>query len=1742
MYIPSAETAYRLRMSEVKPVPMKNKPVRVKVGALYVPKPGKPGITGKKTAKGKATGAAKGNVKAVGPTEAAKPFITMKQADVPVDDLLKQFAAVRLGNVQQPDKPRVDSVSGTTGTTTSTSGSTDSDSDSDSASSIASDYGMDAAPAARLGLDDAEMGLQGAAEAAKPAMRVSRVEDLFPYAKYDVPRDVLRRLAMLEITPQQRAKKLVVENYEALKLLNRVTAKFSEKVRMRCKHSLSPSGLSPFEYYMANKVKLDQQLKQINNMPDRKARRFERTKIRREIIKNTRECTYFNVSRVVYLMKYLFGNNLAALRKLKWLDMSSGWGDRLVGAIALGMTYHGVDPSKSMKPVYRRIIDTLVPADRRDRYRVDSLPFEDVPEEADKYDVAFTSPPFFDFEVYDDSEDNQSHKRYPTAQEWIHKFIVPYALKAWRAVKKGGYLGLYIGEDYIKPIKAAIGVKADVLRMGYDNRDVRRKIYIWRKPEDDTIPTPTPPAPVASSSSDSESSDSESTPASPASPAPAPAPAPAPSSSSSPSSSTGDAAKAKTPPPAGPPTRESVMAALRKGCVDGSGKIMNPDSGKCVLEKGATGKRIIKEAMAKAGIQDGAAAAPAPEAKKPAPSTSSSSSSSSSPARPVPPAEVKRVAGKTMEEIVAELRDGCPPGKVRNTTGRCVAETGAIGKKIIKEAMVKAGLEGAPGAKPKAKPKAAAAKPKVAKFGDLYLPLSKILVEGDPVKEPKHELKMNVAPAYYQNNRENFIQEINKLFAKHKKDIIAQEKEKPSCDARKKKASGDGFSLMTHQKIVQDYIHHMSPYRGLLIYHGLGSGKTCSSIAIAEGLKYQKKVFIMTPASIRSNYIKELKNCGDQIYTTNHHWVFVGAENPAYAPHMRNLCAKYNVNYAYAKKAGGLWVTLDRPAKGGKRSNYADLNSAERASLQAQIDHMIHAKYQFINYNGIRMSGLDKIVEDRRREMGVKGGAGAGAGGGGEGSGAGPRVNPFDHAVIVIDEAHNFVSRIVNKITKKKPDSLFYRLYEYLMDAEDCRLVCLTGTPIINYPNEMGVLFNMLRGYIKTFRIPLRIPSDMKSVTREKIRNIVKSNHELDYMDYSKGVLTVTMNPYGFVNKASRSGDYKGVHLSKAAKKGGAVVDQRRFLENLAELLSTKRIEFDPAEVELEKNKLLPDTFDDFADLFVDMTSMAPMNQMLLKQRILGLTSYYRSAQESLLPRYDEMKDMKVVSIPMSDYQFSIYEEIRAVERDQEKRNAKKRKQNKGKDVYTEVVSTYRIFSRAACNFVFPEEVPRPMPKDGENVAEALDGKLDEQALDNEDVGEVAAALDGSHEADDADALARERSEVVDDTYAARIQAAVSALVRRRDEFLTPEGLSQYSPKFAAVLDNILSASADPARDGLHLIYSSFRNLEGIELFRHTLEANGFSQFKLKKNAAGEFVVNMTEEEIARPSYMLYTGKESVEEKETMRNIYNGNWSVLNSSLRKQLKNISGERKNVNGEVIKVIMITASGAEGIDLKNTRYVHVMESYWHPVRMEQVIGRARRICSHMDLPPAKQTVEVFVYLMTFTKDQIGRSIDLRLRDAGRLTDRPLSSDEALHEISMIKKNMTQKLLKNVKESSIDCAIHNRPGSGEKLVCYRVQKPSADRFGFTPAIRPEQKDAVVKMNVQKVKHRYGVVEVPTKRKPKGEKFVMKVDKANKPKTTEVFDYKSYKAIKKSGLQIDPDFVGRIKKNKKTGLFDIV
>ena len=88
-----------------------------------------------------------------------------------------------------------------------------------------------------------------------------------------------------------------------------------------------------------------------------------------------------------------------------------------------------------------------------------------------------------------------------------------------------------------------------------------------------------------------------------------------------------------------------------------------------------------------------------------------------------------------------------------------------------------------------------------------------------PKKSPPVLIKVS---SYYMNNREIFVNFINSLFEPYRKEL-AENTEGISCDTIGKTSTQ--FNLLTHQKIVRDYMNLYTPYRGLLLYHGLGSGK-----------------------------------------------------------------------------------------------------------------------------------------------------------------------------------------------------------------------------------------------------------------------------------------------------------------------------------------------------------------------------------------------------------------------------------------------------------------------------------------------------------------------------------------------------------------------------------------------------------------------------------------------------------------------------------------------------------------------------------------------------------------------------------------------------------------------------------------------------------------------------------------------------------------------------------------------------
>ena len=962
------------------------------------------------------------------------------------------------------------------------------------------------------------------------------------------------------------------------------------------------------------------------------------------------------------------------------------------------------------------------------------------------------------------------------------------------------------------------------------------------------------------------------------------------------------------------------------------------------------------------------------------------------------------------------------------------------------------------------------------------------------------------ASGYYMNNREIFINFMSSLFNKYKKQLADEAAAPATCPGDN---DVNDFSLMTHQQIVKEYLNIYTPYRGLLLYHGLGSGKTCSSIAIAEGMKTTKPVIVMTPASLQVNYREELKKCGDELYKKNQFWEFIHAKDQVKEKELIDTLSNVlSVSVEYIIKNGGAWmVNMNKP------SNYDDLPPNDKLKLDQQIEQMIAYKYKFINYNGLRAT---KIVEMTKNNT----------------------INPFDDAVVIVDEAHNLVSRIVNKLGKKQ-GTIALSLYSLLMKAKNAKIILLSGTPIINFPNEISILFNILRGLITTWSFKLNITEE-RQITTGYFQSIFKSTvlggNIIDLIDYkpSATTLVITRNPFGFVNKQRGKplsnphgkaddtlGEYAGVKLEIGER--GELSDAT-FIELITRILNKNNIKVQVNGVSVHEYKALPDSLDEFKNYFIDESGEIK-NGNMFKRRVLGLTSYFRSAQESLMPRYkkENPADFQVIKIPMSDFQIAIYEEARVQERTVEKRNAKKKKFKKPgvEGLYEKTTSTYRIFSRLFCNFVFPKPaIARPMPDKKNNVGEETtlaDAIVNEQVdEDNVDAVSKEERVNRDEATDEPDELdegipppAEQASSHLDDAlpgaaaaptariaYKDRIQNALAALEAAGDKYLTPDALQVYSPKFLNILENI----QDETHQGIHLVYTQFRALEGIGILKLVLEANGFTQFKIKKVGA-TWDLAIPAEDVSKPTFALYTGTETPEEKEIIRNVLNNAWKYVPDTITKKLKLIAPN--NNLGEIIKVLMITSSGAEGISLKNVRYVHITEPYWHPVRIEQVIGRARRICSHQALPEELRTVTVFLYLMTFTEEQMksDKTIELRTNDKSRKDDvTPVSTDEALYEIASAKEEISTNILKAVKESSIDCALHLKSNKAENLQCFTFGSSGSDKFAYEPSLEEEQSDAIADKNKKEITWKAKQIELD------GIKYALN------PKTNEVYDLDSY------------------------------
>jgi hypothetical protein len=210
---------------------------------------------------------------------------------------------------------------------------------------------------------------------------------------------------------------------------------FNEECRVRCKFASAPG--TQLDFFKNNFDKVIDYLQ------------YKNLKITLENMRETiwhigfKECSTFKPKLEKFFIEFFNARKI--------LDLSSGWGDRLIGAMASDIDcYHGYDPNPCLHPNYKNIIKTFknYQVNKNAVYVIKKQPFENATLKPNYYDLMMTSPPYFTMEIYDNnpsSSKTQSISNIHSEKEWFDKFLL-WIDKIYIALRQDGIMALNINQ------------------------------------------------------------------------------------------------------------------------------------------------------------------------------------------------------------------------------------------------------------------------------------------------------------------------------------------------------------------------------------------------------------------------------------------------------------------------------------------------------------------------------------------------------------------------------------------------------------------------------------------------------------------------------------------------------------------------------------------------------------------------------------------------------------------------------------------------------------------------------------------------------------------------------------------------------------------------------------------------------------------------------------------------------------------------------------------------------------------------------------------------------------------------------------------------------------------------------------------------------------------------------------------------------------------------------------------------
>ena len=842
-----------------------------------------------------------------------------------------------------------------------------------------------------------------------------------------------------------------------------------------------------------------------------------------------------------------------------------------------------------------------------------------------------------------------------------------------------------------------------------------------------------------------------------------------------------------------------------------------------------------------------------------------------------------------------------------------------------------------------------------------------------------------------------------------------------------KKERGE-LQLFRIQRLVKNFFQTSNPNRGVLLYHGLGFGKSCAAISITQS-NPNKDVIFLSKASLESNFVYEIKQCGMSYMRTNNYWVFTKCKTEKEI----DLARRMNIPAKIIRENNGCFL-IDFETN--NKSNYDKLSNNEKTKLNKQLEETIYSRFTFYHLDDTRI--VRKIEEGE-----------------------------FDDKIVIVDEVHNLINSMANETVTGE---FFYKI---MMESKNSKFVFLSATPLINNVYESVKMFNILHGKIPTLIYKIIIRPDTVLNWKE-IKTKLATNLYVDQVviDKTRKFVKLTQNPENFINYKKDKTMTKSRSKSRTKELWDGIKyspEDNITFENFREQIDIimkglgKHQKF-AMKFNFENNTILPENDMEFERLFFNPELNKIKNKEIIRKRISGLTSYYDIVHDKSV--YPELKGINIVLVPMSEYQLGKYSEVRNKEIIKEKNQAKKQNAK-------EMKSSFRIYSRLFCSFVFPEEIGSPYDK---NVKQKM--SILEKLEDIEDVSEVETKYKNSlkrklskskRESNPKFSFTEKSVNEKDYKMNAKenqllVKHYMDELTKEKDTFLNLDRLHTYSPKYHRIISNILKSY------GSCFLYSQFINMIGLKIFGLCLQATKqFEQFVIRKvDQKYQLVFEGNIYDKSKMRYVIFAGDiQDKELKEILRLIFNSDYEKLPPScnfLKKQLEKMYGSDRNRHGQIIKLFMTTRTGAEGISLYNVRQVHIMEPYWQPVLIDQVIGRARRMGSHKMLPSKEQDVEVFVYMTCFSDEQASNiTVSTLKKDIAKYEDglnkkgKMITSDEFLYILSERKKKIINEFNLLIMESAFDCTLNYTDNIKKqtKIKCIDYDTKNRDAYLYTANI---------------------------------------------------------------------------------------